>query len=216
MDKFLKYSNNIIALYTYITNNKIISIGNSYRVEMPNIIFKNLPDTNYLITTRHLQSLTLIEDYDNLNVQYNENEIIIKQGNFNIIIPIVDNIINEDEFNDGNTLLTIDDKNLLNKLYKFKRLYKESEIELNTNNIECRADSLTMNIQIENNNENIKNVHLHYILGLINPDKLIIKENALVAIADDIELIASTKILDENPDLIIESAEANNEEFIDI
>ena len=128
LKKFLKYSNNIVALYVLITKDKIIGKGNAYYVEMPNEIFPNIKQ-NYLVTTRHLQSL-ILTDYNNLKPEYKENEIIVRSNNMKLNIPILDYEETED-LDYGSTLLVIEDIDLLDKLYKFKKLYKEAEILFN-------------------------------------------------------------------------------------
>lgn len=204
MDKFLKYANSIIALYTYIYNDKILGIGNSYMVEMPNSIFTNISDT-YMITTRHLQSLLLLPDLDNLDVTYADSEILIKKNNIKLNLPI----INDNQTLDtdtGNKILEITDQNILNRIYKFKKMYKEAEILLNSEGINCTADNLSLNIDYLTGVDLPREIHLHYILGLINPDKLEIYENAIVAYDDNIKLIAFESILEQNPELVLDES----------
>lgn len=214
LKKFLKYSNNIVALYVLITKDKIIAKGNAYYVEMPNEIFPNIKQ-NYLITTRHLQSL-LLTDYSNLKPEYKENEIIVRSNNMKLNIPILD-YEETDDLDYGNVLLTISDINLLDKLYKFKKMYKEAEVLLtNDDKIVCNADSLTIEFDYAIGIKLSHDINLHFILDIVNPIKLEITDKAIIGYDDDIRLIAFESILIEHPELIVdtENIKEEEEEFV--
>lgn len=214
LKKFLKYSNNIVALYVLITNDKIIAKGNAYYVEMPNEIFPNIKQ-NYLITTRHLQSL-LLTDYDNLKPEYKENEIIVRSNNMKLNIPILD-YEETDDLDYGNILLTISDVNLLDKLYKFKKMYKEAEVLLtNDDKIVCNADSLTIEFDYVTGIKLSHDINLHFILDIVNPIKLEITDKAIIGYDDDIRLVAFESVLIEHPELVVdtENIKEEEEEFV--
>lgn len=213
LKKFLKYANNIVALYVLITKDRIIAKGNAYFVEMPNKLFPDVKQ-NYLITTRHLQSLLLI-DQDNIKAEYKENEIIVRSNNMKLNIPILD--YNEtDDLDYGNVLFTIDDEVLLDKLYKFKKMYKEAEVLLtNDKKIVCNADALTIEFDytMDDNINLSHDINLHFVLDIMNPIKLSITEKAIIGYDEnDIRLVAFESILTEHPELVVDSESIKEEE----
>jgi len=211
LKKFLKYSNNIVALYVLITKDKIIGKGNAYYVEMSNEIFPNIKQ-NYLITTRHLQSL-ILTDYNNLKPEYKENEIIVRSNNMKLNIPILDYEETED-LDYGSTLLIIEDIDLLDKLYKFKKLYKEAEILLtNDNKIICNADSLTIEFDYPININLSHDINLHFILDIVDPVKLEITDKAIIGYDENnIKLVAFESVLIEHPELVVDSENIKEDE----
>lgn len=205
LKKFLKYANNIVALYVLITKDKIIAKGNAYFVEMPNELFPDIKQ-NYLVTTRHLQSL-LLTDQTNLKAEYKDNEIIVRSNNMKLNIPILD-YDETDDLDYGTELLTINDENLLDKLYKFKKMYKEAEVLLtNDKKIVCNADSLTIEFDYATNDINLSHdINLHFILDIMNPVKLSITEKAIIGYDENnIRLVAFESVLMEHPELVVDA-----------
>lgn len=205
LKKFLKYANNIVALYVLITKDKIIAKGNAYFVEMPNELFPDIKQ-NYLVTTRHLQSL-LLTDQTNLKAEYKDNEIIVRSNNMKLNIPILD-YDETDDLDYGTELLTINDENLLDKLYKFKKMYKEAEVLLtNDKKIVCNADSLTIEFDYAMNDINLSHdINLHFILDIMNPVKLSITEKAIIGYDENnIRLVAFESVLMEHPELVVDA-----------